>query len=190
MSIEITLPKPSMSMKLGNFRRNYIKLKEKGGVYFLYNVDDELIYVGKSKNLYSRINQHITGHGKSINFSHLIYRIDVVFESDELYRELYETYAINTLKPIYNISKVYKAKQTEDQYKIQTRLDELISEREYLRYEIYEMVGALGDPIVYDYDEDLTTEQSDAWAELSHMRRQYRIINEKIKSLRKEFSLK
>jgi excinuclease UvrABC nuclease subunit len=187
MSINITLPEPSLSMKFGDIRKNYDNLNEKGGVYLLYDVNDRLLYVGKSVNLYSRINQHITGHGKSAQFSDLIFRVDVIVERDALFREIYETYAINTLFPPYNASKLFNYKRDDKQYEIETKLDELITEREFMRQEIYKLAREFGNDVIYDIDDDLSQEEADDFAELTHLRREFRKINEKINELRKEF---
>jgi len=40
--------------------RNYSKLPQASGVYFFYNYDNELLYVGRAKNFRNRINQHCT----------------------------------------------------------------------------------------------------------------------------------
>lgn len=62
------------------------------GVYFLY-LSDNVVYVGKSKNINQRIHEHL----KSKKFDY--YR---VFECDESLIGLYERIFINKLKPILN----------------------------------------------------------------------------------------
>lgn len=188
MSIEIKLPEPTFSIKFGEFRSHYDDINGKGGVYFLYDVNDSLLYIGKSSNLYARVNQHINGHGRSAAFAKLIYRIDVILESNDLYRELYETYAINTLRPIYNASKVFNAKPSDKQFDIQTKIDELVTEREFMRHEIYRLAGKFGTDVYYDLEDDLTEEESENWAELAYLRREYRKLNENIVELRKEIN--
>ena len=44
--------------------------KNKKGIYFFYDVNKELIYIGKSENIYSRINQYFSYH----SVKHLHYK--------------------------------------------------------------------------------------------------------------------
>lgn len=186
MTINITLPAPSYSLKFGEFRSAYERLNEQGGVYFLYDVNGNLLYVGKSVNLYSRINQHLTGQGKSVQFAKFVSRIDVIFVSDDYEREIYETYAINMLKPSYNISKQYRKSFTDEQYEAHSQVNELRTEREFLRTEIYRIAGELGDKVIYDLEDDMEDEEVEEWSELEGLRKEYRLINEKITDLQKK----
>lgn len=159
MSIEITLPSPSFSLRLGEIKGKYENLYEKAGVYFLFDVEGRLLYIGKSINLYTRINQHIAGHGKSVYFSELIFRVNIILESDALFREIYETFAINTLYPLYNSSKAFNFKRDDKQYELETKLDTLISEREFMQCEIYRLAEEFRGTTIYDPDSDLSQEE-------------------------------
>ncbi|MDO6597199.1 exonuclease domain-containing protein [Oceanihabitans sp. 2_MG-2023] len=73
------------------------------GVYFMHKADGEIIYIGKSKNIRKRVNQHFTGT------SHKSKKIQlqvatVTYEScgSELVALLKESEAIKQNKPIYN----------------------------------------------------------------------------------------
>ena len=78
-----------------------------GGLYFLYNLKKELIYIGKSKNLSKRISQHSKGShkdGVSNDFRYFRY-IEIISEVD---RQIYEIWFINKHHPKYNSQFVYK----------------------------------------------------------------------------------
>lgn len=80
----------------------------KSGLYYFYGTNDELLYIGKAKNLRSRITTHINGASNLCRYSKNIKRIEYSLIESALERELYETYAINTLMPILNLSKTYE----------------------------------------------------------------------------------
>lgn len=80
-------------------------LPETAGVYFFHNAKNDVIYVGKSKNIRKRIIQHFNvdlKSRKSIEFKNSI--TDITFEptGSELIALLYESYLIKKLKPMYN----------------------------------------------------------------------------------------
>jgi len=73
------------------------------GIYFMHKADGEIIYIGKSKNIRKRVNQHFTGT------SHKAKKIQlqvatVTYEAcgSELVALLKESEAIKQNKPIYN----------------------------------------------------------------------------------------
>lgn len=84
------------------------------GIYFLYNKHNDLLYVGKSKNLQSRIADHIKGRTNTSYFSKEISYIRYSPVASLMECEIYETYFINTLNPKYNKEKVYN--ETEYSY--------------------------------------------------------------------------
>jgi predicted GIY-YIG superfamily endonuclease len=86
-----------------------------GGVYCIYNNENELLYVGKAKELKQRLQSHFSGESVDSNTSrinHLFKYANIFFEECPLNREIYETYIINTFKPLYNKQKciLYKSK--------------------------------------------------------------------------------
>jgi hypothetical protein len=92
------------------------RLKSKrGGLYFFYSTTEELLYVGKASNVRSRVKQHInkTGYRETNNTyeisDHFKY-VAVVYVDSEFERDIYETFAINTLKPKLNRGKVWTYK--------------------------------------------------------------------------------
>lgn len=79
-------------------------LPEKNGVYYLYNQDNDLIYIGKSKNIYSRILQHLRNEKttKGINMRSEIADVDYEPTGCELIALLKESHEIKQNKPRYN----------------------------------------------------------------------------------------
>lgn len=79
-------------------------VKEKAGVYRIYNDQDKLMYVGQSRNLKRRIGEHFRGKRKG----YFIYKVKYFYVECEdnfvtnSYLDLYETLLIRELKPRYN----------------------------------------------------------------------------------------
>lgn len=83
-----------------------------GGVYTFIGVDDLPLYVGMTDNLGRRISAHLNGWGSLDIYNYNRKELKVsYFEEDQLiYRDIYESYLIHTLDPIYNLSKTNKHK--------------------------------------------------------------------------------
>lgn len=101
-------------------------LPEETGVYYFYNSDDELIYVGKSLNIKSRVISHLGNNTttKAQNMQGLISRIDYILTGSELVALLLESDEIKRNQPIFNRSqrRTYYSygvvvKETEEGYK-------------------------------------------------------------------------
>lgn len=72
------------------------KVRGVAGVYFLYNKDNELVYIGQSKNIYTRILEHKFENKKKFeSFIHIKF-------DDTFTREIYEITFISIAKPKYN----------------------------------------------------------------------------------------
>lgn len=84
-------------------------------VYFLYNSSGELLYIGKSNNLLSRIRYHIEDKLEGTEWKVDIDRgnIQYIELESELDIEIYETYYISLFKPLYNNSKLYCTKRSQ-----------------------------------------------------------------------------
>jgi DNA polymerase-3 subunit epsilon len=80
------------------------KVPECTGVYYLYDDNDQLLYVGKSKNIRSRVLQHIseTKTKKAAEMAMRIAHISVEITGSELIALLIESEHIKTLFPLYN----------------------------------------------------------------------------------------
>ncbi|GAA4007673.1 exonuclease domain-containing protein [Hymenobacter fastidiosus] len=80
-------------------------LPQEAGVYYFHNEAGEVIYVGKSINIYKRIQQHFAvdyKSRKSLEFKNSISDITWELTGSELVALLYESHEIKRLKPLYN----------------------------------------------------------------------------------------
>ena len=78
-------------------------LKNVTGIYYLYNDCGDIIYIGKSKNIKNRINQHITGKSKkSLKIQLELNTVSFETCGNELIALLKESEEIKTHKPKYN----------------------------------------------------------------------------------------
>ena len=80
-------------------------LPQETGVYYFHNEAGEVIYVGKSINIYKRIQQHFAvdvKSRKSLDFKNSIADITYELTGSELVALLYESHLIKQLKPAYN----------------------------------------------------------------------------------------
>jgi excinuclease UvrABC nuclease subunit len=82
--------------------------RDKGGIILFYNINDELLFVGKARKLRQRVKKHLEDTVSPIkDHRDEVYRIDVCIVEDPMDREIYETYIINKLQAKYNVDKVY-----------------------------------------------------------------------------------
>jgi hypothetical protein len=82
--------------------------RDKGGIILFFNINDELLFVGKARKLRPRVKKHLEDNVSPLkNHRDEIYRIDVCIVEEPMDREIYETYLINTLHAKYNIDKVF-----------------------------------------------------------------------------------
>lgn len=82
------------------------ELPEETGVYFFYNEKGELIYVGKSKNIYNRVMSHFSNltTRKSQNMRDAVADIGFELTGSELVALLLESEQIKKNKPVFNRS--------------------------------------------------------------------------------------
>lgn len=73
-----------------------------GGVYRMLNDQGEIIYIGKSVNLYARLNAHLDGKTNTDFFINEVALIEWKYENDELNQLVLESILIKYYKPIYN----------------------------------------------------------------------------------------
>src|SRR3954447_9273636 len=82
--------------------------RDKGGIFLFYNINDELLFVGKARKLRQRIKKHFEDNVSPIKMHREeVYRIDISYVEEPMDREIYETYLINRLQSKYNIDKVF-----------------------------------------------------------------------------------
>lgn len=80
-------------------------LPTKTGIYYIHNERGGLIYIGKSKNIKKRVNQHFTGtSGKSKKIQREVFAVTYEVTGSELIALLKESEEIKINKPIYNRS--------------------------------------------------------------------------------------
>ena len=78
-------------------------LPSKTGIYYIHNDKGDLIYIGKSKNIKKRVNQHFTGTStKCKKIQTLVYAVTFEETGSELIALLKESEEIKINKPIFN----------------------------------------------------------------------------------------
>jgi DNA polymerase-3 subunit epsilon len=79
-------------------------LPEATGVYYLKNLRNELIYIGKSRNIRKRVNSHLSNAStkKAIELRQAINTIEFEETGSEIIALLKETIDINKCKPLFN----------------------------------------------------------------------------------------
>lgn len=80
-------------------------LPQETGVYYFYNKDGDIIYIGKSKNIKNRVTKHFSVDYKSrkaIDFKNNIYSISYELTGSELVALLLESAEIKKYLPKYN----------------------------------------------------------------------------------------
>ena len=82
--------------------------RDKGGIILFYNVEGDLLFVGKARKLRPRVKKHFEDTVSPIK-SHRdeVHKIAISVVEDPMEREIYETYIINTEQAKYNIDKVF-----------------------------------------------------------------------------------
>lgn len=79
------------------------EMPSKTGIYYIHNEKGDIIYIGKSKNIKKRINQHFTGTStKSKKIQRDVYAVTYEETGSELVALLKESEEIKINKPIYN----------------------------------------------------------------------------------------
>ncbi|UOX33571.1 GIY-YIG nuclease family protein [Flavobacterium sediminilitoris] len=78
-------------------------LPSKIGIYYIHNEKGDVIYIGKSKNIKKRVNQHFTGTSpKSKKIQREVFTVTFEETGNELVALLKESEEIKINKPIYN----------------------------------------------------------------------------------------
>ncbi|RZS92595.1 exonuclease domain-containing protein [Aquimarina brevivitae] len=73
------------------------------GVYYMYNEDGDIIYIGKSRNIKKRLNQHFTNDNKkSKKIQQEVVEVTYDITGSELVALLKESEEIKKINPIYN----------------------------------------------------------------------------------------
>ena len=79
-------------------------IPEEPGIYYFFNETGDLIYIGKSRNLYQRINTHLSNNSTSRAMEMRDHIADIEWETtgSELIALLKESFEIKKNKPVYN----------------------------------------------------------------------------------------
>jgi DNA polymerase-3 subunit epsilon len=79
-------------------------IPDEPGIYYFYNENGELIYIGKSRNLQQRISTHLSNNStnRAMEMRDLIADINWEITGSELIALLRESYEIKDNKPFYN----------------------------------------------------------------------------------------
>jgi excinuclease ABC subunit C len=96
-----------MSDRFERLKARLKELPDRPGVYMHKNAEGEVIYVGKARNLKSRVGSYLVGRGardsKTMSLINEIETIDFVTTNNELEAILLENNLIKTNQPRYNI---------------------------------------------------------------------------------------
>lgn len=77
------------------------------GVYFFLNADDNVLYVGKAKNIRKRLQSHFSQHSKVNGLDYnQVQTINVEYTGNDLLAQLIESANIKALQPPYNTQQV------------------------------------------------------------------------------------
>jgi len=93
--------------RIENLKARIRELPDRPGVYLHKNAEGEVIYVGKARNLRSRVNSYLVSKGardtKTMSLVNEIDSIDFVTTNNELEAVMLENNLIKTHQPRYNI---------------------------------------------------------------------------------------
>ncbi|MBJ6364162.1 GIY-YIG nuclease family protein [Paenibacillus sp. GCM10012307] len=114
-------------------------LKGKPGVYVIHKNEDTVLYIGMSKDLSSRLAQHVLNKGGK-DLQGAVY-CEVYLTESSAMADILETYLINKLKPELNFGKaVYKEFVQDSEtslYEIESRAVDMTQELEDLCFDLY-----------------------------------------------------
>ncbi len=81
-------------------------LPEEAGIYYFYDENQEVIYIGKSRNVHQRVLSHLANHSskRAIEMKDRITDIGYELTGSELIALIRESYEIKKIKPVYNRS--------------------------------------------------------------------------------------
>lgn len=105
-------------------------LPEEPGVYYLYNDVAELIYIGKSRNIKSRVLSHFANKStsKAMRMTSMVADVDCETTGSELIALLKESFEIKKHKPLFN----RRQRRTMFRYELKTHTDD----KGYIRFSL------------------------------------------------------
>lgn len=82
--------------------------RDNGGIFFMYNEKNELLFVGKARKIRQRVKKHFEDSVSPMkDHRNEVHKIEIYEIEDAMEREIYETFAINQFKAKYNLDKVF-----------------------------------------------------------------------------------
>ncbi|HEX2393747.1 MAG TPA: exonuclease domain-containing protein [Bacteroidales bacterium] len=117
-------------------------LPEDPGVYYMYNKDGDLIYIGKSRNIRNRVISHFSNKStsKAMNMQAVVADVDCERTGSELIALLKESYEIKKHKPLFN------RRQRRSLFRYELRY--FTDEQGYLRFSIEKTTDCDRTPLV------------------------------------------
>lgn len=88
-------------------RENLDRTPHSSGIYVFFDKENKPLYVGQASDLNSRINLHFSGKSNTSFYSHLFFECRFFEEDNQLNKDIYEMYLINTLYTQINLAKNY-----------------------------------------------------------------------------------
>jgi len=147
--ISVELPEIMTQFTVADFlKRDKDWLKDESGLYMLYDKHGNLLYIGITKNFRDRLLSHIRGKSNSFIFYRQIHKIVLYRVRDKTDRDIYESWSIRELNPIYN-----RAKTVKNQSSVWT--SERINELELRRTDVLEQIREINDDYnVFEFDDE------------------------------------
>lgn len=104
--IDIEIPQMEIECSCSYFCTFYKRFKGKGGIYFLFDKNGNILNIGNTGDLFDRIykkwNGKNGGSKADYYFCDYYHSVSLFCESDNIKRRLYEVYLINKLQPPLN----------------------------------------------------------------------------------------
>lgn len=181
MAIKITMPDATKTYDVkGKRKMEDATISGMSGIYVFKDSEDRVLYVGKSKDLNNRINQHL--RTVPYPFDNRASSVTVYVETDPTSVDIYESFMITELKPEYNKAGMYapefQRQNAEELFELEVNLSEAEDERRVLR-----------DFIARQEDDIMDDESLDA-SELIEAIRDLGRVKKKIAELKREIGLR
>ncbi|MGE6894575.1 GIY-YIG nuclease family protein [Priestia flexa] len=98
--INVEIPEFDLEVTQGEYKKI---TANKAGIYIMYDVDGNPMYVGQSIDLQLRVYSHFHGLTNTAGYHYYFDTCKIFFEEDEINRDIYEIFLINTLKAPVNL---------------------------------------------------------------------------------------
>ncbi len=105
LQIDPSLDQLSLNGLNSSLKQEFIKtLPEQPGVYYFLDENQNIIYIGKSKNIHARVLAHLTNctTRRALEMKNKLHSVDFQLTGNELIALLLESHEIQKHKPVYN----------------------------------------------------------------------------------------